>query len=311
MTAPIPNCTRSDAASDGFIIVAVLWILGALATLISIYAVYVIDTAAAFSVHDDRLRGEALVSAAVELTAYQLTAPIQSRPTQGRFGFRVGQANVAVEFRSEAARIDLNAAPKELLVGLFAALGARRDDAENYADRVINWRSAPSKDQDWEASAYRTAGLSYAPRGAKFPHVRELSLVLDLPTSLAERALPFVTVYSGRSKINVADAAPEVIAALPGMTRDRLNAVLAERQAAPANGQALLTLLGSSEGFATLEGSKASRVTIRIALDNGRQISSEVVILILEEGDQPFSVLSWHDELDEPRSDGAQRAGLR
>ena len=43
------------------------------------------------------------------------------------FSFRLGQANVAVEFRSEAARIDLNAAPKQLLVGLFRhARGAPR-----------------------------------------------------------------------------------------------------------------------------------------------------------------------------------------
>jgi general secretion pathway protein K len=299
MTTPIHNCTKPDAASDGFIIVAVLWILGALATLSSIYAVYVIDTAAGFSVHDDRLRAQALMLAAIELTAYQLTAPVQSRPTQGRFGFRLGPANVAVEFRSEVARIDLNTAPNELLAGLFVVLGARRDDAENYVNRIINWRTAPSEDQDREASAYRTAGLRYAPRGAKFPHVSELSLVLNLPTRLIERALPFVTVYSGRSTINVLDAAPEVIAALPGMTRDRLNAVLAQRQAAPGNGQALLALLGPAQEFATMEGGNASRVTIRVALDNGRQIASEVVILILEEGDQPFSVLSWRDGLDD------------
>src|SRR5262245_59679429 len=115
MFATLRYSARSGAASDGFIIVAVLWILGALAALISIYAVYVIDTASSFSAHDDRLRARALIFAAVELTAYQLTAPAQSRPTQGRFNFHLGPANVAVEFRSEAARIDLNTAPKELL----------------------------------------------------------------------------------------------------------------------------------------------------------------------------------------------------
>jgi general secretion pathway protein K len=312
MTDRAPNCARSGAASDGFIIVAVLWILGALATLISIYAIYVIDTAAAFSLHDDRVRAQALVSGAIELAAYQLTAPIPTRPNQGRFGFRMGPENVAVEFRSEAARIDLNAAPKELLVGLFVVLGARRDHAENYANHVINWRTAPAKDRDWEeASAYRAAGLSYAPRGAKFPHVGELSLVLDLPTNLVERALPFVTVYSGRSKINVLSAAPEVIAALPGMTRDRLNAVLAQRKAVPGNGSALLALMGPAQEFSTIEASRASRVTVRVALANGRKISAEVVILISEEDEQPFSVLWWGDELEESRNDDAPRAGLR
>ena len=69
---------RSD--SHGFILVAVLWILGALAALISIYGVFVINTATGFSIHEDRLRTEALVSAALELTAnQQFSTPAQSR----------------------------------------------------------------------------------------------------------------------------------------------------------------------------------------------------------------------------------------
>ncbi len=311
MNAPIPNSITRRTSPDGFIVVAVLWILGALATLVSIYTVYVIDTAVAFGVHDDRLRAEALVSAAVELTAYQLTATAVTRPTHGGFSFRMGQASVAVEFRSEAARIDLNAAPKELLAGLLATLGARRDEAEHYANRVVSWRTPPPKNQDPEAQAYRTAGLRYAPRGARFPHVSELSLVLDLPIALVERALPFVTVYSGRPQVNALDAAPEVIAALPGMTRDRLNAVLAQRQATPENGQVLMPLLGPAQGYVTMEASKASRITVRIAFDNGRRTSSEVVILVFEEGTEPYSVLSWRDELDELRADDGLRMSLR
>src|SRR6267154_2608225 len=140
------------AATDGFIMVAVLWLLAALATFASIYAVYVIDTAAAFRTYDDHLRAEALVSGAVELAAYQLTSKEERHPTHGQFSFRMGQAEVAVEFRSEASRIDLNAAPKELLVGLFAALGARRVDAGKYADRIIDWRTVRAKGQESEAS---------------------------------------------------------------------------------------------------------------------------------------------------------------
>ena len=45
MTATETSRRDERGARDGFIIVAVLWILGALATLATIYAVYVIDTA--------------------------------------------------------------------------------------------------------------------------------------------------------------------------------------------------------------------------------------------------------------------------
>ena len=66
--------TARRRSSDGFIVVAVLWILGALATLATIYSIYVINTATALAVNDDRLKSEALVSAGVELAAHQLSA---------------------------------------------------------------------------------------------------------------------------------------------------------------------------------------------------------------------------------------------
>ncbi|MEA2938200.1 MAG: ral secretion pathway protein, partial [Alphaproteobacteria bacterium] len=55
MNPPAPRTSRRRDR-DGFIVVAVLWILAALATLASIYAVYVSNTAAAASVNDDRIR---------------------------------------------------------------------------------------------------------------------------------------------------------------------------------------------------------------------------------------------------------------
>jgi general secretion pathway protein K len=312
MTAPISKITTRRTAPDGFITIAVLWILGALSLFVSIYAAYVINSATAFAVYDDHLRAEALISAAVELTDYQLqTAPAQSRPTHGRFSFHLDQANAAVEFRSEAARIDLNSAPKQLLAGLFRVLGARADDADIYSDRVIGWRTAPSTGQDSEASAYRMMRLGYQPRGAKFPHVSELALVRDLPTTLVERALPFVTVYSGRSQVSVLDAAPEVIAALPGMTSDSLNAFLAQRRASPKNAEALLPLLKDTRQYITTEGSKAVRINVRIIFDNGHQESSEVVILTFDEGDQPFAVLSWQGQFNELLADNGSRTELR
>src|SRR5262249_18570185 len=208
MSPPAHNPPQSDRA--GFIVVAALWILAALATLASVYAVYVANTAVAVSINDDSIQAEALVAASLELAAYQVSSiRREERPPRGRFAFRMGRANVAVEFCSEAARIDLNAASKPLLAGLFGALGAHPADADQYADRIIGWRTAPSSGTpDKEASLYRAAGLNYGPRGAPFAHAAELSLVVGLPPALVERAMPLVTVYSGKEGINVVDAAP-------------------------------------------------------------------------------------------------------
>lgn len=296
-----PRARRSGGRrEDGFIVVAVLWILGSLAALISIYAIYVTNAAASLRVNDDRVQAEALVSAGLELTGYQLTAfDEKSRPTQGHFTFRMGRADVTVEFRSEAARIDLNTAPKELLAGLFATLGAKYDDAEYYADRIIGWRSKGETDgQSKEAAAYRTAGLSYGPRQGSFANVGELWLVLGLPPVLVERALPFVTVFSGLPTVNVLDARPEVVASLPGMSSDRLYAVLSQRGTGPQNAQFVLGLLGPAQNSATTEGGKATRVTVRVHFDNGRRVGAEAVIMSLKDADEPFRILSWQDDFD-------------
>jgi general secretion pathway protein K len=285
---------------EGFIVIAVLWILGALATLVSIYAIYVIDSAASFAAYDDRLRAEALVSGAIELTAYRLKA-VDPRPTHGSFDFRLGQADMAVEFRPETARVDLNTAPKELFVSLFETMGTRHSDAEYYADRIVAWRTRPRPGDDAEHLAYQNARLSYAPRRAPFPHVNELSLVLGLPIALVERMLPYFTVYSSSPKVNVFAAAPDLVAALPGMARDRAQAFLLRREAAatPRDAQALMGLLGPSQRYATSDAGDAWRATVRVAFDNGRRTRAEVVILLLEEDGEPFSILSWRGASDE------------
>src|SRR5947207_15267295 len=100
--------------------VAVLWLLSGLATLVSIYAVYVIKTASALTGHEERLQCEELTLAAIELTAQHLTSTTaRSRPAHGFLNWRIGKANLDVTFQTEAARIDLNVASKELLTGLF------------------------------------------------------------------------------------------------------------------------------------------------------------------------------------------------
>ena len=140
------NPTRpKDAQDSGFILVAALWILAALAALTVIFSVYLSSSARALRLDDEAVQSEALISAAVELTAYQLLlAKEDERPEQGRFHVRLGDDELEVSFLTEAARIDLNAAPKEMIANLFTTLGAASEAAQDYADRVVAWRSKPA-----------------------------------------------------------------------------------------------------------------------------------------------------------------------
>jgi general secretion pathway protein K len=297
---------RRRARDRGFIIVAVLWIVLALATFASIYAAYVVRTADAVGSSDRRIRAQALFTAALELTTYQLTAiDKDKRPPIGQFNFRVGRATVLVDFGSEAGRIDLNAAPKPLLTSLFVTLGARPADANTYADHVLAWRGAAAANggADTEADAYRVAGLNYAPRHAPFQDVGELWLVLGLPPALVERALPYVTVFSGVPQVNVLAAPPLVLAALPGITPEQVNGVLAARRSVQ-DAQAVLASLEGVRDSATVETGRSLRVSVVVRFDDGTRAGADIVILLADDDQEPYRILSWRDDFDQIASAG-------
>jgi hypothetical protein len=57
----------------------------------------------------------------------------------------------------------------------------------------------------------------------------KLWLARGIPPTVVEQMLPFVTVFSNLASINILDAAPQVAAALAGMSPELLQEVLAQR----------------------------------------------------------------------------------
>jgi general secretion pathway protein K len=285
-------------SQQGFVLVAVLWLCAALAALATIFSVYLSNSARALALNDTALQAQALVSAGVELAAYRLQlAGEESRPAQGSFRVRLNGAEIAVSFVSEAARVDLNGAPKELLAGLLTVLGANEDAAKQGADRIVGWRTKPAQDTAGNEDAlYQASGRAYPPRQAPFAHVNELGLVLGLTPELVERALPFVTVFSGASGVDVLVAPTEVIAALPGMTPLTLRQFLQDRATLPNDNTAIATALGGAAANATAQKSSAYRILTRIRFPRGRETASEIVIG-LRGKEEPYRVLSWQDDV--------------
>ena len=291
-----------------------LWILAALATLASIYSSYTVNTAASSRVADDRVQAEASIRAGVEMAVYrELALPEKARLVRGGFDLRVGRTGVSVRFRSEGARIDLNAAPADLLAGVFTAVGVDSSRAETFADRVVGWRTkatagagantasadanaagantnaagADGKDDKAasEDKLYSEQRMPYPPRHAPFDSALELSLLPGISLAVVERVLPFVTVFSGRADVNVSSADPTVLSALPKMTPQILGAVLNARVSDPGDGRALLEMLGPAKPNATTETSKAFRASIAVDFDNGRHVHAEVVFRLKDQGD--------------------------
>lgn len=296
-----PQDERSPVQQEscrGFVIVAVLWLIAALAALAMIFSVYLSYSARALALNDTDVKAEALVSAGVELTAYRLLSSSNkdARPPRGTFHIRLSRAELTVSYVSEAARIDLNAAPKELIAGLLSVLGASEADAKTTADRIVAWRTDAAPDGAGDEDAlYHAGGKSYSPRHAPFAHVNELALVLGMTPALVERALPFVTVFNGSAGVDVLTAAPEVIAALPEMTPLILKDFLSVRATLPNDPAAIAAALGAAgTQAAAAQKSDAYRILIRLRLPDRREATAEVVIA-LRGGKKPYQVLSWQD----------------
>jgi general secretion pathway protein K len=301
-----PDRANASPGEQGVVIVAVLWILMALSALAMVFSIYLSASARSLALDDAALQAEALVSASVELSAYQLTlAGEEQRPPRGSFHFQMDDADVLVTFTSEAARIDLNFSPKEVLAGLFAGLGANQAAAKYDADRIIGWRTRPAPGANDEEALYQAAGLNYPPRQSLFTHASELALVVGLPPALVDRALPFVTVFNGTSGVDATIAAPEVLASLPGKPSDQARDGLGGSPAQP-NDPAGAADKPAADAMTAK--SACYRIETTISFRNGRRTRSEVVIAM---GDkvEPYRVLSWQDDV-ELRDSALQRRGL-
>ncbi|WP_225714112.1 general secretion pathway protein GspK [Bradyrhizobium semiaridum] len=291
-----PGNIRRSSANRGFVIVAVLWILLALSSLAIIFSAYLSASVRALAANDMALQTEALVSAGLELAAYQLAlSDEKARPPRGAFQFRLDESSVEVTFTSEAARIDLNYASKTTLAGLFTVLGARKDAATEYADRVVGWRTRPTPGSE-NVEAARYNALGYVPRQALFTHVNELALVAGMPAALVDRALPFVTVFNGSPDVDPAIAAPEVVVATGGSLGDQDGF---GGRGLSSNG-GFGTQAPNPQSAASTAQSPCYRVALTIRFRNGRRTTSEAVIAL---GDkvEPYRVLSWQDDV-EPRA---------
>jgi general secretion pathway protein K len=283
-----------DAArQQGFVLVVTLWLLAALATLASTLAVYMRDAAIAGSLREDSLRIEAAERSALELTALRFTGAAIAMPARGAFRFALDGAEIEVAFVSEAARVDLNAAPRAMLAKLFATLGAGEDEGAALAANVVAWRQAAG--DGTEDDAYRDRGFGYAPRHAPFQDVLELSLVRGVAPDLMRRALPYLTVYNPSGQLDVRAAEPLVLAALPDVDSDRLSSLLAARAGANFDAAAALATLGPARAYAAAAAPAATRVFVRVALRDGRRAGAEIVFLATPGETQPYRVVAWSD----------------
>ena len=248
---------------------------------------------------EENAKAEALADAGVHRAVFGLldADPATAwRPGGSGYTFALGEGDVQVWVEDEDGKVDLNAAPLQLMRGLFIALGLPEEDAQRMADRIGDFRDEDSETEPLgaEDEAYFDAGLLQGAADRPFAMESELLRVLGMTQSLYERVRPYVTVYSGAEGIDVTQAPRPVLEALPGITPAVVEALLtAGREVDPFSLIEDQQLLAEFETF--IVPSREVVFTIRALgrTSGGGRFVRQAVIELDPARDQPFLIYAW------------------
>lgn len=257
MSHPSDRCRKSRGAA----LLLVLWMIVLLTGLITVFAL---------TARTEGLQGRFLgrsvsarhaAEAGIEVAALHLQGedPAQRWLPDGRtneFAFE-GQL-IQVQVLDEGAKVDLNLATPDLLVGLMTALAVDLARARELSGAIQDWR-----DQDdllnveggAEDPQYAAAKRPYGAKDRPFESLSELRLVLGMDDALFQQMQPHLTVVSGRARPDPAFASGPVLQAM-GLTPAQVEEALAQRELAQASGG--VPLAASSSGTYSIS-SRATR----------------------------------------------------
>jgi general secretion pathway protein K len=84
-----------------------------------------------------------------------------------------------------------------------------------------------------------------------------------------------------------------VIAAIPGVDRDRLAAFVAARRSAPNDAAQLTAMLGPGGRFVAAKPQQVASIRLAAMLADGYATAAKAVIVLLPHDQQPYHVLVW------------------
>lgn len=268
----------------GAALLLVLWVTVLLATLL-------VGVAAASRSHSqaalygaERVRGELAAEAGIARAVAGLRAPDvrQQWVPDGRpYTFDFDGAKVSVAVVDVSGMVDLNAAPAELLRGVFQAAGVAAPAAGQLADAIVASRS----------------GTQDRP-GQPFRAIDQLARLPGMTPEVFARVAGALTVYSGRNFPDASYSGALALAALRGIGAGQAAALVAGRrqraaQRGAGNGQAFGAVANGPlvAGY----GGVVERVFSVAEMPDGNRVGLDVTLRLALTGTQarPYKVLDW------------------
>lgn len=250
--------------------------------------------AAAFA---DVTRADELGRAAGDVLAYHLATGGDAAKRGGALAVRLGDADIRIDYLSESARVDVNAAPVALIAGLLAAAGAEPGEVAAITDRVTRFRgvaSAPAQPPGQEAPPDAPAPPAPQQPARTLQLAAEAVDAWDIPADLAREVLPALTAANGSAKVDPVLASRLVVKALVGTDDARVDDYVEKREQGFANAAAALALLPvPAQAFAGFADVPAVRAVARVSLAHRIERRYEMVLARPNGPARAPVVVSW------------------
>jgi general secretion pathway protein K len=276
----------------GTVLLTVLWTIALMSALAMAAAVSFRGFAGVAAVGRDRVQGDALLTAGLEMAAGAVAGLGDKPLTEREVSVDLSTGTVRSRFSDEGGRIDVGKAPAAVLASLLRFVGAPEQEAQGAAQRIVEWR---------RRNLARPADANTAPRNdltkktdaeQPFADVREVAQVPGMAPAWLAAMAPLTTVF-GSETVNPLTASARVIAALPGVSRAQLEAFLAARRSFPTDAERLAAMFGAGQSYLAAKPQRVVAVELTAALPAGYAAAAHAVIVLLPQDSQPYRVLVW------------------
>ena len=284
----------------GVALILVLWVITLLTVIAGSFVYGARSTALTAGNLVSIAKARALADAGIHRGMFELTKPATDAErwtANGKVnGFTLDGAEIRLDMRDEAAKIDLNTASDILLKGLLLSAGLGEDEATRVLDAILDWRDDDelTRPQGAERDSYEALGLPYVPANAPFKAVSELQNVMGVTPELYRKVAGALTVFSGQTGINSTIASRQVLLALPEATAEGVDAYIAGREEMLAADQTPLPFPQAS-GFETGAASRVYNLRSVAKAADGTPFVREAVVRVAPDPKRPFMVLLWQE----------------
>jgi general secretion pathway protein K len=281
---------KHDDPRSGVILFTVLWSIALLSALAMAAAVTFRGFAGTMSVERDRLQGNALLSAGLETAAGTIYSLGDAPLAEIEMTVSLATGSTHLRLNDEGGRIDIGRAPAVVLAALLRSVGAPEAAANDVAQRIVD-RRHPDNLARSDPGQDSTNGA-----GRPFLDVQQLKSVPGMAEAWLSAIGPLTTVY-GSETMNPLTAPAGVIAALPGIDKDQVDAFLKTRHRFPADADRLLRIAGVAQQYLAVKPQRVASVELTAELADGYAAAARAVIVLVPQDREPYRVLVWSPEL--------------